>query len=545
MLNRLLKVLIAIISISLLMGQATYNLTLNINNVTNNNQPAYDAFGLPNTPAFPNVAVPAEAWLHSVGMDYWSPSYSPAQSEALLSYVGARWIRGTGGPTKDSGAYASFLQVTNDLNNANPNLHFKYTYMLFSGCYANSDFSGGNNPSAGSELYNIVHDAAIIHHIEIGNEIPNDYVCWNGVTYGGGYSGNAGSYNGYMQMGAAIHAALKTNNIATNVALSTSNYMGAGWDNACQEWGTAMPNPQCSGVSQNSPGPQSAGTIITDYLSVHNYEANPTGGWISNTEWDMNRRRTGSHESYIEDFCQGNFPLPCSGGNVNRMASLPGVATEGGPYGANWSNDNSGNCTSFNADLHSVQQIEIINKYIGGFTGCGDATGGTAACDKGTSGQANYNLQDGDGGYCNYDGIFQNANMCCGSAVHAPGGTGAPWPAATSLHNLTTILNDSGTSFTYGSTNWSITGCYSGGQSGQSTCHGLLLQKSNLHFWLVQIFEWNGANGATITVNFGQTFNNVNIYDPVNGTNIVATANGASSYTYSNSDGHPRIFEMW
>ena len=92
----------------------------------------------------------------------------------------------------------------------------------------------------------------------------------------------------------------------------------------------------------------------------------------------------------------------------------------------------------------------------------------------------------------------------------------APKPAAVAIHNLTTILADSGTLASPGRLNYSVTGL-------PNTGHTLLLQKSNGKFELI---VWNespmsgndvSVSPVAITVQFGQTVATVDVFDVAGG----------------------------
>ena len=105
-----------------------------------------------------------------------------------------------------------------------------------------------------------------------------------------------------------------------------------------------------------------------------------------------------------------------------------------------------------------------------------------------------------------------------------------PKPAATAIHNLTTLLADTGTLASPGQLNYAITGL-------PATAHTLLLQKSNGRFELI---VWNEvpvfANGADVavapvalTVSLGKTVAKVSVFDPIAGVSAVSQATSVAS----------------
>lgn len=131
-------------------------------------------------------------------------------------------------------------------------------------------------------------------------------------------------------------------------------------------------------------------------------------------------------------------------------------------------------------------------------------------------------IADGDAGmyfYALYDnssndyGLF-NAN-------------GTPRPAATALHDLTTLLADTGTtaaSFAPGSLNYSLSGTTSADNS-------ILIEKSDGTFW-IGLWDEGGVT-HTVTVNLPVPEATLSVFDPVTGTSSVATATNASSISVS------------
>jgi len=110
---------------------------------------------------------------------------------------------------------------------------------------------------------------------------------------------------------------------------------------------------------------------------------------------------------------------------------------------------------------------------------------------------------------------------------------GSPKPAGQALHNLTTLLQDTGGGFAPGSLNYFL-----GGSQGDNT---LLMEKSDGSYWLS---IWNESAGAhSVTLSLGAAASQIRVFDPLTGTNAVQTANNASSITLAVPD-HPVIVEI-
>ena len=104
---------------------------------------------------------------------------------------------------------------------------------------------------------------------------------------------------------------------------------------------------------------------------------------------------------------------------------------------------------------------------------------------------------------------------------------GTATPAGTALHDLTTLLADTGAnaaSFTPGSLNFTL----SGAQAGDNT---LLIQKSDGSDWLALWDETAGTH--SITLNLASNASQILVFDPVTGTSSIASANNTNSITVS------------
>lgn len=126
---------------------------------------------------------------------------------------------------------------------------------------------------------------------------------------------------------------------------------------------------------------------------------------------------------------------------------------------------------------------------------------------------------------------------------------GTAKPAATALHNLTSLLADDGTnaaSFTAGSLTYSLSGTI-------GTDHSMLMEKSDGTYWLA---IWNEARlsgptagtnitvaNHTVTLNLASTAGEVTVYDPMTGTGAVQTVDNTATVSVSVPD-HPILVEI-
>src|SRR5579859_27992 len=122
---------------------------------------------------------------------------------------------------------------------------------------------------------------------------------------------------------------------------------------------------------------------------------------------------------------------------------------------------------------------------------------------------------------------------------------GTPKPAATAIHNLTTLLADNGAAFTPGQLGFQLSGTL-------ATDNSLLLEKSDGSFWLA---VWNETRlsgptsptdisvpNHTVTLTLAGTAN-IQVFDPLTGTSSVQSANGTTSIALSVPD-HPILVEI-
>ena len=128
-------------------------------------------------------------------------------------------------------------------------------------------------------------------------------------------------------------------------------------------------------------------------------------------------------------------------------------------------------------------------------------------------------IKDGDAGMWFY-GLYDDSSGTWGLF----NSDGSARPAATALHNLTTLLADSGANFTAGSLNYTLAGTQSGDNS-------FLMEKSNGSFW---IGLWNeGGATHTVTVNLPSTATSISVFDPITGTTAIKSTSNASSISVS------------
>jgi len=126
-------------------------------------------------------------------------------------------------------------------------------------------------------------------------------------------------------------------------------------------------------------------------------------------------------------------------------------------------------------------------------------------------------IADGDDGMFFY-GLYDDSSGDWGLF----NSDGTARPAATALHDLTTLLADPGApaGFTPGSLAYTLSGTQTGDNS-------ILIEKSNGTFW---IGLWNESGSQhTVTVKLPGTASEIEVFDPVTGTSAIQTSSNAAS----------------
>jgi fibronectin type 3 domain-containing protein len=239
------------------------------------------------------------------------------------------------------------------------------------------------------------------------------------------------------------------------------------------------------------------GTKYADYANTHNYVCGSSGLAIANNQaWyaedpTLNSIWDGLYIEYGHTWWGPGY----NGYSNSQLLTLPRVTTETG-----WVTQGT------NAISEDQQGKLFLNLYLDAFKRSWSYT-------------FIYYLHDSSQGDW---GLFHSDYTAKLSATY--------------LHNLTTILADSG-STTPGSVNYSIPG-------EPNTVHDLLLQKSNGTYYLAVWDERTVGSGSdSVFVNLGATYSSVTIYDPTVGTSATQTLSSANSVTLSLSD-HPLILAI-
>ena len=238
-----------------------------------------------------------------------------------------------------------------------------------------------------------------------------------------------------------------------------------------------------------------AGTQFADYVNVHNYVSSTQNIYVDNQAWN-------AADPTLNGVWDGLFTemgltwnKHFAGYSNTDLLTLARVTTETG-----WDSVS-------NIGGERTQGTVLVNTYLSQFK-------------RGWRYTFVYMLRDGEGGGGN-QGVFNSDS--------------SPKLAARYIHNMTSILADSGPTASPGKLNYSISG-------EPSTVHDMLLQKSDGTFELV-IWGEIASGSSSIIVNLGQSRASVNLYDVTSGTTPITTQTNISSTTLNVSD-HALILEI-
>jgi hypothetical protein len=238
------------------------------------------------------------------------------------------------------------------------------------------------------------------------------------------------------------------------------------------------------------------GTKYADYANVHNYIYHPnSSGLADNKTWNAADPTSACKVDGLYVEYGVTWARHFSGYSGTDLVSLPRVTTETGT-------------TIGDLVTEQIHALNLLTMYLDQFK-------------RGWSYTCVYLLRDR---------VDEAGNQKFG--FYRPDYT--PRKAAVYLHNLTTILADSGSLRPGGKLDYSI-------PAEPATVHDLLLQKSDGTFELVVWGEL--IKGSTnISVNLGSALSAVKVYDPTAGTAPTQTLTNVHSVDLTLSD-HPVVIE--
>lgn len=316
--------------------------------------------------------------------------------------------------------------------------------------------------------------AGILIAIEGPNEPNNEP-----FSYDGAMGGGSSSWLPVAQFQKDLYAAVKADAVlgtaGANIPVYDTTEVGAETDNVGLQFLTI---PAGSNLALPD------GTKFADYANCHNYiQPGDNNAW-NGASPNAPAPSDGMYGEYFKTWSKGYLGYPAG-------SDVPRVTTETGWYST------TGDGTS--PTTEAGQGLQVLNLYLAQFARGWDKT-------------FIYELFDSDGGNASF-GMY-----------HADR---TPKPAATYVHNLTSILVDLGT-ITPGRLPYTI-------PNEPATCHDLLLQNSNGKFYLV---VWNErvAGSDAVTVDLGGTHASVQVFDPTSGTAPVQTLTNASAVSLTADD---------
>lgn len=318
-----------------------------------------------------------------------------------------------------------------------------------------------------------------------GNNEPNNW----GVTYQGEKGGGkAPSWMAVAKLQRDLYEAVKGDPDLKKYPVWSISENGAQRDNVGLQFLTIPP-----GAGTLMP----EGTRYADAANVHNYIYHPSSpGLMDNKTWNA----ADPGPACKVDGLFGNYGTTWAkkfrGYSEAELQTLPRVTTETG-------------CTIEGPVTEEVQALNLMSLYLDQFK-------------RGWSHTAVYLLRDrtDEGGNQSF-GFYRRDY--------------SPRKAAVYLHNLTTILADTGAIATPGRLDYAIPGM-------PETVHDLLLQQSDGTFRLV-VWGERVQGEDRVTVKLGAEAAAVKVFDPTVGTDPVQTLEKAREIPLTLTN-HPRVLAI-
>ncbi len=316
-------------------------------------------------------------------------------------------------------------------------------------------------------------------------EGPNEPNTWP-ITYHGKVGGGSGDWTPVAQYQRDLYAGVKKDPVLKVYPVFHVSEGGAEVDNVGMQWLTIP-----TGAGAVMP----AGTQYADYANAHNYVSGNCHAYIDNVA----RQAAAPKLNGCWDGAYGEYHLTWlkhfEGPALDDLRALPKVTTETG-----WDSvsDPGG---------EAVQGKVLTNSYLDQYA-------------FGWRYTFIYELGDGEGGG-GHQGLFHT--------------DWTPKLAATYIHNLTTILADSGAAVTPGALAYAV-------PNKPDTVHRMLMQKSNGVFELA-VWGEQTQGSSDVVVDLANPASKVNVYDVTIGAAPVQTAANVKSVALTVSD-HAMIVEI-
>jgi hypothetical protein len=418
------------------------------------------------------TAVPANQFLDSIGIDSTFPDRGQPLDKTIAMIRYAGFHWVRGGIEGLSANGPTTIQTYLDLHKATG---VRFDWGLVSG---------------GTDLAKLIRTSEPLARAGAllafeGNNEPNNW----GVTYQGeSGGGQAPSWMAVAKLQRDLYRAVRSDPLLRNYPVFSLSENGAERDNVGLQFLTIPQGANCL---------MPAGTRYADYANCHNYIYHPNApDPEDNKTWNV----ADPSSACRVDGLFGNYGITWAkhfqGYSQQQLNTLPHVTTETG-------------CTIGGSVTEQMQGLNLLSLYLDQFK-------------RGFSYTSVYILRDrtDEGGNQSFGFFDRDYN---------------PRKAADYLHNLTTILADTGSRIRRGSINYTIA-------DQPETVHDMLLQKSDGAFDLIVWGEsLNGSND--VTVQLGKAYPGVKLYDPTVGTNATQTLGKVDSVKLTMTD-HPFIIEI-
>lgn len=418
------------------------------------------------------TAIPASDFLHSVGINTTFPDRGQP-IEKTVGMINYVGFRWV------RGSIEGMSEERHTTVQTYLNLH-KQTGVVFS----------LNQGSGGVDLKKLIataHELAAADALLAleGNNEPNNW----GITYEGEQGGgHAPSWMAVAKLQRDMYQAVKNDPVLSKYPVWSISEGGAERDNVGLQFLTIPDGAGCL---------MPDGTKFADFACVHNYFYHPNSPFpADNKTWNA----ADPTKACRVDGLFGNYGVTWAhhfaGYSQNKLLTLPRVTTETG-------------CTITKEITEETQALNMLSLYLDQFK-------------RGWSYTSVYLLRDrtDEGGNQTF-GFFRRDYT--------------PRKAAIYLHNLMSILADTGSGATGGRLDYAIS-------QEPETMHDLLLQKAD---GTLDLVIWNErVKGAdTVIVRFGSLYPSVKIYDPTVSTEPIEPTGQINSLKLSLSD-HPLIIAI-
>jgi hypothetical protein len=344
--------------------------------------------------------------------------------------------------------------------------------------------SGGTDVKRVVETGKVLAEAGALLAFE-GNNEPNNW----GVTYQGEKGGGREpSWMAVAKLQRDLYQAVKSDPMLAKYPVWSISESGAERDNVGLQFLTIPPGAQTL---------MPDGTTYADAANVHNYVYHKHSPYpADNKTWDAADPTAASRV----DGLFGNFGVTWArrfrGYTQDQLDTLPRITTETGT-------------NVEGAVTEQLHGLHLTNLYLAQFK-------------RGYAYTSVYLLRDRTDESGNQSFGFYRADY-------------SPRPAAIYLHNLTTILADTGSLATPGQLDYTI-------KDQPRAVHDLLLQRSDGSFQLI-VWGEHLRGQDRVTVQLGATPASVSIFDPTIGVEPVQTSTNGGTLEFTLSD-HPVVIAI-